>query len=87
MFKHKIFEIILFLLKKSGVKNDLFEYKCYDGYKTSKAGIHALTRLQQKELNKSIQGVIVSSVNPGDVKTDMNQGGNLTPDQGIIYEF
>ena len=31
------------------------------------------------------KSLFYSAVNPGDVKTDMNEGGNLTPDQGLKH--
>ena len=49
----------------------------------SKNGINALTKAQQDFLDRTDRNILVSAVNPGDVKTDMNSAGNLTPDQGI----
>ena len=49
----------------------------------SKNGINALTKAQQDFLDTTDKKILVSAVNPGDVKTDMNAAGYLTPDQGI----
>jgi carbonyl reductase 1 len=58
-------------------------------YATSKIGISALTRIQQKAFdNDSRKDIIVNSVNPGYVDTDMtSHKGTLTIEQGKAILF
>ena len=58
-------------------------------YATSKIGITALTRIQQKAFdNDSREDIIVNSVHPGYVDTDMtSHQGPLTIEQGKAILF
>jgi NAD(P)-dependent dehydrogenase (short-subunit alcohol dehydrogenase family) len=54
-------------------------------YGFTKSLINALTRIQQRQVDNDQRGIVVSSVNPGYVVTDMTSGqGFLTPQQGLI---
>ena len=55
----------------------------YEAYQMSKNGVNALAREQQRLIDLDNRNVLISSVNPGDVNTDMNKGGNKKPDEGI----
>ncbi len=53
----------------------------------SKVAISCLTRIQQRELDESPRGILVNSVHPGYVHTDMTKTwgtGHLTADEGAI---
>jgi carbonyl reductase 1 len=52
-------------------------------YNFTKVGLIALTRIQQKNFDAvSKKNILVNAVCPGLVKTDMNPGGKLIPEQG-----
>lgn len=55
-------------------------------YKVSKIGVSAMTRIQQREFDQdSRQDIIVNSVHPGYVDTDMtSHKGPLTIEQGAV---
>lgn len=50
------------------------------GYNASKASLNMLTIQLPQELKET--GVIVNSVSPGFVKTDLTGYGNMTPEEG-----
>lgn len=50
------------------------------GYNASKAALNMLTIQLNEELRKT--GIIVNSVSPGFVKTDLTGYGNMTPEEG-----
>ena len=56
----------------------------YVPYKVSKIGLCALTRIQQRQFDQDPRrDIIVNSVHPGFVDTDMsNHEGDLTIEQG-----
>jgi NAD(P)-dependent dehydrogenase (short-subunit alcohol dehydrogenase family) len=52
----------------------------------SKNALNALTEAQQKVFDEKNDDIIVSSVHPGEVITDMNPDfGNISPDEGMLY--
>jgi len=55
-------------------------------YCFSKIGVTLMSAIQQKQLDASgKEDVIINSVSPGYVNTDMTQGkGHLTPDEGAV---
>jgi len=52
----------------------------YIGYNASKAALNMLTIQLSEELKGS--GIVVNSVSPGFVKTDLTGYGNMTPEEG-----
>ena len=59
----------------------------YSAYSVSKIGLIALTRAHQLlfDSEEPNRGILVNSVCPGFVKTDLNENrGILTPEQGAI---
>jgi NAD(P)-dependent dehydrogenase (short-subunit alcohol dehydrogenase family) len=52
----------------------------YIGYNASKAALNMLTIQLTEELRGT--GVVVNSVSPGFVKTDLTGYGNMTPEEG-----
>ena len=59
--KRKSFEIfftLIHLCLPRAIKKDGFDLKAYDGYKLSKAGIHAITRAFQKQVDLKNNGII-----------------------------
>lgn len=68
--------------KRNGTfdKNDIADGGTFASYRVAKVALCALTRIQQKELEKN--NISVNSMHPGLVKTDMtHEVGFLTPDQ------
>ena len=53
----------------------------------SKNAINALTREQQRLMKLEGKNILICAVNPGDVATDMNEIGSITPDEGIKVFF
>jgi len=52
-------------------------------YRVSKAAINSITKVLDDELKAlNAPGVLVNSVCPGAIKTDMNQAGKGTPEEG-----
>lgn len=54
----------------------------FAAYCFSKAGEIAFTKVIAMEVNKAGKDVLVNACCPGGVKTDMNGGGEKTPDEG-----
>jgi NAD(P)-dependent dehydrogenase (short-subunit alcohol dehydrogenase family) len=63
-------------------------FRTTGSYGFTKNLVNALTRIQQRHVDKDQRGIVVSSVNPGYVITDMNKNkGYLTIQQGIFISL
>ena len=70
-------------IQRLGQQDDYHNYM-YEAYQMSKNGLNALTREQQRLIDADNRNVLIGSVNPGDVNTDMNKGGIKKPDEGYM---
>lgn len=61
----------------------------FQAYDVSKIGLSALTRIQQRHFAKDLRpGIIVNSVHPGFVSTDMTKHfGGINIEEGLIQLF
>ena len=69
-------------VKNNTVNEDDFEEKELLAYRVSKIAVSALTRLQQKKIDRDIS---INSLNPGFVRTDMTKNaGHLNTDESSV---
>jgi len=78
-----VVDVVNDFLTEAATKNQMKAGYPPFGYYLSKAAVHALASIQQKELDKRNQDIIVNAVSPGYVATDLNNStGGLTTEQG-----
>ena len=67
-------------LALNGDPNSTYYSQRYIGYNASKAALNMLTIQLNEELRET--GIVVNSVSPGFVKTDLTGYGTMTPEEG-----